>query len=97
MPKILQLVIYKSITDEDKLAAYAALSGPATKAAGGRFLARGMPFETRENGEKTRTVIIEWDSIEAAERGFESEAYQAALAALDGSAVRDIRYLEMLE
>ena len=97
MPKILQIVTYKSITDEEKLAAYAALAGPAMKSEGGRFLARGMPVAIREEGQKTRTVVIEWDSMEDADRGYESEGYQAALAALDGSAVREFRYIEMLD
>lgn len=97
MPKILQIVTYKSITDEDKLAAYAALAGPAMKAEGGRFLARGMPVAVREEGVSTRTVVIEWDSMEAADRGYESEGYQAALDALDGSAIREFRYVEMLD
>ncbi len=97
MPKILQVVTYKSTTDEDKLAAYAELSGPAMKAAGGKILARGMPIAAREAGEMKRTVVIEWESMEAADRGYESEAYQEALKALDGGAVRDFRYIELIE
>ena len=40
MSKVLQVVIYKSISDEEKLSAYAELAGPAMKAAGAKFLAR---------------------------------------------------------
>ena len=97
MPKIIQVVTYKSISDDEKLAAYAKLSGPAMTAAGGKILARGMPVDVREAGEKTRTVVIEWESLEAAHRGYESDGYQAALDALDGSAVREFRYIEMVE
>ena len=96
MSKILQIVIYKSIDDEEKLAAYAKLSGPAMQEAGGRILARGMPVAMREEGEATRTVVIEWDSLDAANAGYNSAGYQAALAALDGSAVREFRYIEMV-
>ena len=46
--KIYQVVIYKSISDEEKLAKYAALAGPAIKAAGGKFLARGIPVMTKK-------------------------------------------------
>ena len=56
--KIYQVVIYKSISDEEKLAKYAALAGPAIKGAGGKFLARGIPVMTKESGEKTRTVVL---------------------------------------
>jgi|TARA_B100000959_G_scaffold280213_1_gene341647 uncharacterized protein (DUF1330 family) len=56
------VVVYESVVDEDKLAKYAALAGPAMMAAGGRILARGMPVAVKETGEAARTVVIEWDS-----------------------------------
>jgi uncharacterized protein (DUF1330 family) len=54
-------------------------------------VARGVPEQTYEAGEKTRTVVIEFDSVEAARAAHDSPAYQDALAALDGGAVRDLR------
>ncbi|MCM3883038.1 DUF1330 domain-containing protein [Frankia sp. R82] len=83
--------IYQEIVDESKVAAYAALAGPALRAAGGTFVARGLPEQTYEAGEKTRTVLIEFDSVEAARTAHDSPAYQKALAVLDGGAVRDMR------
>jgi uncharacterized protein (DUF1330 family) len=83
--------IYKEIRDDAKVAAYAELAGPALRAAGGTFVARGVPEQTYEAGEKTRTVVIEFDSVEAARAAHDSPAYQDALAALDGGAVRDLR------
>jgi uncharacterized protein (DUF1330 family) len=83
--------IYKEIRDDAKVAAYAELAGPALRAAGGTFVARGVPEQTYEAGEKTRTVVIEFDSVEAARAAHDSPAYQDALAALDGGAVRDMR------
>ena len=83
--------IYKEIRDDAKVAAYAELAGPALRAAGGTFVARGVPQQTYEAGEKTRTVVIEFDSVEAARAAHDSPAYQHALAALDGGAVRDMR------
>ncbi len=94
MSKIIQVVIYKSVSDEEKLAKYADLAGPAMVAAGGRILARGMPVALKEAGEATRTVVIEWGSLEAAENGYASDGYQAALSALDGGAIREFRYVE---
>lgn len=82
---------YKEILDEDKVAAYAELAGPALRAAGGTFIARGFPEQTYEAGERTRTVLIEFASIEAARAAHDSPAYAEALAALDGGAVRDLR------
>jgi uncharacterized protein (DUF1330 family) len=61
--------IYQEILDEAKVAAYAELAGPALRGAGGTFVARGLPEQTYESGEKTRTVVIEFESVEAARGG----------------------------
>jgi uncharacterized protein (DUF1330 family) len=84
---------YREITDEAKVAAYAELAGPALRAAGGTFVARGLPEQTYEAGEATRTVVIVFDSVDAARAAHDSDAYRQALAALDGGAVRDMRVL----
>jgi uncharacterized protein (DUF1330 family) len=83
--------VYREITDEAKVAAYAQLAGPALRAAGGTFVARGLPEQTYEAGEKSRTVLIAFDSVEDACAAHDSPAYQEALVVLDGGAVRDIR------
>ena len=83
--------IYREIIDEAKVAAYAELAGPALLDAGGTYVVRGLPDETYESGETTRTVIVKFESVEAARAAHESPAYQEALAALQGGAVRDMR------
>lgn len=83
--------LYREVRDEQKLAAYAELAGPALTGAGGTFIARGMPATTYEAGVDARCVVIEFDTVEAAVAAHDSEAYQAALAALDGGAERDMR------
>lgn len=85
------ICVYKAVHDPDKVAAYAELAGPALRSAGGRFLARGVPEATFERGEATRTVVIEFDSVEAAVAAHESDAYQVALRALGDGADRDLR------
>ena len=82
---------YREIIDEAKVAAYAELAGPALTGAGGTFIARGLPEQVYEAGESTRTVLLAFDSVEAARAAHDSPAYQEALAALDGGAVRDLR------
>lgn len=82
---------YREILDEDKLAAYAALAGPALVEAGGTFLARGLPEKVYEDGLEQRVVIIEFADVAAAVAAHDAPAYQDALAALDGGAVRDLR------
>jgi uncharacterized protein (DUF1330 family) len=83
--------IYKQITDEAKVAAYAELAGPALRDAGGTYVARGLPEVVYEAGEETRTVVIAFESVDAARAAHDSPAYQDALSALDGGAVRDMR------
>jgi uncharacterized protein (DUF1330 family) len=89
--------IYKEIVDETKVAAYAELAAPALRRAGGTYVARGLPEETYESGERTRTVVIEFESVEAARAAHDSPAYRDALAALDGGAVRDVRIVPGVE
>jgi uncharacterized protein (DUF1330 family) len=94
MKKAYWITCYRSISDPDKLAAYAALALPAIEAAGGTFLARGMPSITKEEGEENRTVLVEFPNIDVARAAYDSPGYKEALAALGDSAVRDIRLVE---
>lgn len=89
--------IYREISDQAKLAAYAELAGPALAAGGGTYLARGLPEQVYEAGESTRTVLIEFPSVEAATAAHDGAGYQAALAALGDGAVREIRILPGLD
>lgn len=91
MAKAYWITCYREITDSAKLAAYANLAGPAIVAGGGRIMARGMAVHVYEAGQLERTVLIEFDSIERAIAAHDSPAYQSALAALQGGAVRDVR------
>ena len=94
MSKTYWVSTYRAVKNADMLAAYATLAGPALTAAGGRFLARGVPSMAYELGSKERTVLIEFDSVEQATAAHDSPAYQAALDALGDGADRDIRIIE---
>lgn len=94
MAKAYWVATYRAVSDPEALAAYAALSGPAIVAAGGRILVRGLPAHTYEAGLAQRTVVIEFESVEHAKAAHDSPAYQQALAALAGTAERDIRIVE---
>jgi uncharacterized protein (DUF1330 family) len=91
MPKAYWIAFYREISDAAKLAAYAKLAGAAIEAGGGRFLARGMPAQVYEAGLSERSVVIEFESVEQAVATHDSPAYQKALVALQGGAVRDLR------
>lgn len=94
MPKAYMVTTYRSISDQDKLAAYAVLAAPAIAAAGGRFLVRGTAARAMENGVKERTVVVEFDSLDIALGLYDQPAYQEAVTALDGGADRDMRIVE---
>jgi len=94
MAKAYWIACYRSISNPEALAAYAKIAGPAIQAAGGRFLARGMPVQTYEKGLNQRTVVIEFDSVAKAIAAHDSAGYQAALKALGNAAERDMRIIE---
>ncbi len=93
MAKAYWICFYRKIADPHKLAAYAKLAGPAIEAGGGRFLARAPAAHAFEAGQLERTVLIEFESMEQARAVHDGPAYQAALAALDDGAVRDLRFV----
>jgi uncharacterized protein (DUF1330 family) len=95
MSKAYWISTYHSISNPDAVAAYGKLAGPALLAAGGKFLARGMPSVVKEGGVMQRTVVVEFETVEQAKSAYESPAYQEALKALGtGNAERDIRIIE---
>ncbi len=67
MPKAYMVVSYQSISDPQKLAAYAKLLQPGAMASfGPRILARGNAAAAYERGLKERVVIVEYPSLEKA-------------------------------
>ena len=75
------------VTDPERYERYKALSGPAVAAAGGRYLARGGRTASLEGAAPpSRSVVIEFDSLEAAVAWYEGEAYTAARALREGAA-----------
>lgn len=94
MAKAYWVSAYHAIHDENKLAAYAKIAGPAILEAGGKFLARGIAAKAYEAGIVQRTVIIEFESLAKAVACHASASYQQALKALDGGVTRDLRIVE---
>lgn len=97
MPKAYWITCYRSVSDPQKVAAYAKLAPAATAPYGARYLARGSASAAFESGQKERTVITEFPSVEQAIAAYNSPAYQEALKALGNGAVRDIRIVEAVE
>jgi uncharacterized protein (DUF1330 family) len=93
MAKAYWVNAFRAVRDQDALMAYAKLAGPAMQAAGGRFLARGMPAQVFEDGLLQRLALIEFDSVEQASAAYDSPAYQEALRVLGDAADRDLRII----
>jgi uncharacterized protein (DUF1330 family) len=96
MAKAYWVSVYHEIRDEERLAAYAQLAGPAIRAAGGSFLARGAAARAYEAGLLQRVVLVEFPSLEAAEACHDGGPYQAALEELGDAVTRDLRIVEGL-
>ena len=87
---------YREITDETRMAAYAALGRPPSRQPAGGS-SPGAPGAALRSRPGTLTVLIEFESVEAAQAAHDSPAYQEALAALGDGAVRDIRIVPSLD
>ena len=85
---------YQSIDNPEKLAAYAKLAAPAIIAGGGKFLVRGPAAKAYEQGLLQRTVIVEFDSLAAANAAHDGPGYQEALRVLGDAVERDMRIVE---
>jgi len=97
MPKAYWIVSYRSISDPQKVAAYAQLAPAAPAAFGARYVARGNAVAAHEDGRQERVVITEFQNLEQATAAYDSPAYQDALKALGDGAVRDVRIIEGME
>jgi len=93
MAKGYWICFYRSIRDAEAVAAYAKAGGAVIQAMGGKFLARGVPAITYEQGLNERTVAIEFPSVAAAQACHDSDGYQAALKLLGNAAERDFRII----
>jgi uncharacterized protein (DUF1330 family) len=97
MPKGYWINLTRRVNDPQKLAASVELAGPAIRAAGGRFLARGKAAHAFEQGLLERTALIEFESVEKAVAAYGTPAYQEALRALGDGAERDLRIVEAVD
>jgi len=74
-----------TVTKPEAYAEYAKGATEAIKQYGGRPLVRGGAHEALEGQARARNVVIEFDSVEAARRYYNSPEYQAAKAKREGA------------
>lgn len=73
-------------TDEARAASYRELSGPSVARHGGRFVVRGGAVSVLEGTwEPRRLVVIEFSTIAAAQRWYESDDYAEARRVREGA------------
>jgi uncharacterized protein (DUF1330 family) len=82
------------VHNQDAYKNYVAANGAAFAKFGGRFLVRGGRFETVAGSSRSRNVVIEFPSYEAALACWNSPEYKSAKAKRQGGAVADIVVIE---
>jgi uncharacterized protein (DUF1330 family) len=85
------------VHDPDNYKNYVAANGKAFAKFGGRFLVRGGAFESVIGKARSRNVVIEFPSYQAALDCWASEEYQAARALQKGGAEMDLIIIEAYE
>jgi uncharacterized protein (DUF1330 family) len=81
------VIVEVDVTDPERYERYKAATPAAIAAGGGRFLVRGGELTVLEGDwQPSRLVVVEFEDLAAAERWYESEAYQAAKKLREGGA-----------
>jgi uncharacterized protein (DUF1330 family) len=68
------------VADPEQYKAYVAANAEPLRKHGGRFIVRGGKFENPEGASRSRNVIVEFPSFEAAHDCWHSPEYQRAVA-----------------
>ena len=82
------------VKNPDGYKLYVAALQPIFKKYGVRYVTRGGRAETVEGNERSRVVILEFDSYEAALECYRSAEYQKAIALRQAAAEADLTVLE---
>ena len=90
-------VAFADITDPEGYKAYIAENAKAFRKYGGRFLTRGGRSEAPEGKPRSRTVVIEFPTYDAAVESYCSLEYAKAMALREGKSVMDLCIVEGYE
>lgn len=73
-------IAHVDVFDDEGYKEYVKLNAQPFAEFGARFIVRGGAFETKEGNSRSRNVVIEFPSYQAAVDCYHSDAYQKALA-----------------
>jgi uncharacterized protein (DUF1330 family) len=85
---------HSDVTDFESYKRYMAADQEPIGRFGGRYLVRGGASEVTEGKARSRTVVLEFPSYDAALACYRSDGYQAAKAFRDGNAELDLVIVE---
>lgn len=83
-------VAFADITDPEGYKAYIAENAASFRKYGARFLVRGGEREAPEGSPRSRVVVLEFPSYEAALACYHSPEYAKAMALRQGKSVMDL-------
>jgi uncharacterized protein (DUF1330 family) len=87
-------VAFADVTDPEGYKEYVAANAQAFAKFGARFLVRGGQADRPEGMPRSRIVVIEFPSLQAAQDCYHSPDYAAAMALRQGRAVLDLAIVE---
>ena len=87
-------VAFADVTDPEGYKAYVAENANAFRKYGGHFLARGGRTDPAEGKPRSRVVVIEFPSFQAAQDCYRSPEYAKAIALREGKSIMDLAIVE---
>ena len=95
MTKLAYIVVDARSSDPERMGEYRRLAQAAVEAFGGRYLVRGAAYETLEGSwQPQRLVVLEFPSMDAARKFYDSPQYAVARAARAGVSNFDMLLVE---
>ncbi len=90
-------VVHIDVSDPERYKAYVAANAEPFRKYGARFLVRGGQFENPEGKSRSRNVVLEFPSYQAALDCYRSPEYQAAVRLREPVATGDVVIVEGYE
>jgi uncharacterized protein (DUF1330 family) len=87
-------IVHVDVADAERYKAYVAANAAPLHEYGARFLVRGGRFDNPEGSSRSRNVVIEFPSYEAALACWKSPGYQQAIALRQPVSTMDLVVIE---